>query len=592
VKKLINHPQAVVTECLEGIVRLDSQLALLDGSMTVVRADARELAARGHVAIVSGGGAGHEPAHAGFVGEGLLTAAVSGEVFTSPSVDAVLAAIRAVAGPAGVLLVVKNYTGDRLNFGLAAELAKAAGVAVRMVVVGDDVALAQTAGAPQRRGLAGTLLVHKVAGAAAAAGASLDQVADEAEAAAASLATMGVALSACTPPAAGRPGFILNDNEVELGLGIHGEPGVQRVPLQAADQLVDTLLGRVVDGLELGTGARVALLVNGLGGTPAMELSIVMRRALAWLSDRDIVVERALCGSYMTALEMAGCSLTLMRLDDDRLRRLEAPARALAWPNAMLRPAASVERLADKPPAHAPVAETTRMNGVEHARLGRAILAVTKTLQEAEVRLTDLDRQVGDGDLGTSLARGARAVESALDSYDLSDASATMRDLAATLRQSMGGTSGPLYAIGLLRLATRLRRRDASSASLWAEAFEEACVGMCELGGADEGDRTMMDALIPASQALRTSLAAGAAPADAMASAAAAARRGAQATAGMIPKKGRSSYLGSRAVGVVDPGAEAVSLWLSAIESAVIEERPSTRSRDHHVSERIVDDQG
>jgi len=233
------------------------------------------------VAVISGGGSGHEPAHAGYVGPGLLAAAIAGDVFTSPSVDAVLAGIRAAAGPAGAVLVVKNYTGDRLNFGLAAELARADGIPVEIVIVADDVALRNTVPRDRRRGIAGTVLVHKVAGAAAAAGQGLAEVAALARGAAGDLGTMGVALGACTVPAVGRPGFELGATEMELGLGIHGEQGIERTALLPVDAVVERLLGSILADLELPHGTSVALLVNGLGGTAAMELAIVARHALA-----------------------------------------------------------------------------------------------------------------------------------------------------------------------------------------------------------------------------------------------------------------------------------------------------------------------
>ncbi len=296
-KMLINRPEAVVPELLQGLVALHPRLRLLADHPVIVRAGAEAIRDR-QVALISGGGSGHEPAHAGYVGPGMLSAAVAGDVFTSPTPDTVLAAIRAVAGPPGAVLIVKNYTGDRLNFGLAAELARAEGIAVEVVVVADDVALPASEHTAGPRGLAGTVLVHKIAGAAAEAGAPLAQVAAEARATAAAVGTMGVALSACTVPAAGKPGFILGENEVELGLGIHGEPGVRRAPLESADTLADRLLGAILDRFPA-RPARVALLVNGLGGTTAMELAIVARHALAHLSGLGITVERAFAGTFL-----------------------------------------------------------------------------------------------------------------------------------------------------------------------------------------------------------------------------------------------------------------------------------------------------
>jgi dihydroxyacetone kinase len=560
VKKLVNNVADIVPEMLEGNALGHPGLGLLEGENVVLRTDVAELS--GRVAIVTGGGSGHEPAHTGYLGSGMLTAAVCGEVFTSPSADAVLAAIRAVASPAGVLLIVKNYTGDRLNFGLAAELARAEGIAVESVVVGDDVALSGADDTAGRRGLAGTVLVHKVAGAAAEAGAPLEQVRAEAAAVAAAVGTMGVGLTSCTVPAAGRPGFELGADEVELGLGIHGEPGVRRVPLASADELVHVLLDRIATDRGLAPGDRVALLVNNLGGTPAMEVQIVLRAALLGLAERGITVERAWSGGFLTALEMAGCSLSLLPVDDDVLARLDAPTSAPAWP------AAHLGRVSGRPrrvprAGSVPVAARAA-GGEENAELARVITAVCKALADAEPLLTELDSAVGDGDLGISLARGAEAVMRERAGYPV-DPAGVLRGLSGTLRRALGGTSGPLYAVFLLRAAAVLDEAPQD----WARAAAEGAEALGELGGARVGDRTMLDALVPAAQALLAAAAEGAEPAEAARRAVESAHAGAASTAWMTPRRGRSSYLGERAVGHVDPGAKAVAIWLTAVEGCL-----------------------
>src|SRR5262245_22803403 len=383
---------------VEGLVALYPGLRRLPGYTVLVRADIDE-AREGRVALISGGGSGHEPAHAGYVGRGMLSAAVAGDVFTSPSPDAVLAAVRATAGPRGAALVVKNYTGDRLNFGLAAELARAEGVPVETVVVADDVALAGSAGQAGRRGLAGTVLVHKVAGAAAEAGASLAEVAAAARAAAGAVRTMGVALSPCTVPAAGRPGFALGEGEVELGLGIHGEPGVRRGPLEPADALVDHLLAVVLADLGPAAGARVGRLVNSLGGTPTMELAVAARRAVAVLQGRGLAVARVYLGTFLSALEMAGASLTVLPVDDGRLALLDAPTDAPAWPNAAARPRRRTAPTAEPVPptgSFPPAAPAGPQTGLGKA-VAAAVRAAADALIAAAPRLTELDRAVGDG---------------------------------------------------------------------------------------------------------------------------------------------------------------------------------------------------
>jgi len=331
VKKLLNSAESAVTESVEGfgLAHADLVRVSLD-PLYVVRADAPR---PGKVALVSGGGSGHEPLHLGFVGPGMLDAAVPGPVFTSPTPGPILAATAAVDGGAGVLFVVKNYTGDVLNFETAAEMAEAEGIAVRTVVVDDDVAVEGSTWTAGRRGVAGTVLVEKIAGAAAERGAPLAAVAGIAERVIAGVRTMGVALNPCTVPHAGRPSFDLAEDEVELGIGIHGEPGRRRVPMDTADVLTDLLVDPVLDDLALARGERVLLLVNGLGGTPSSELSVVYRRARRRIEDRGGIVTRSLVGNYVTSLEMQGASVTVLRLDDELTELYDAPVRtaALRW---------------------------------------------------------------------------------------------------------------------------------------------------------------------------------------------------------------------------------------------------------------------
>lgn len=554
-KKLINAADDVVGEALDGLTLVNAGIARLTGSTTAIRSDVDAVRAAGQVALLSGGGAGHEPAHAGYVGAGMLTGAVAGEVFTSPSVDAVLDAIRAVASPGGVLLIVKNYTGDRLNFGLAAELARAEGTDVATVVVADDVALVAEAGAG-RRGLAGTVLVHKVAGAAAAAGLPLDEVARRARRVADTVGTMGLALSPCTVPAAGQPGFLLDGDEIEWGLGIHGEPGVERAGLRPAHEVVDRLVSAIVEDRRIGAGQRVAVLVNGLGATPPMELSIVADAAARDLRRRDIRVERIWAGNFLTALDMAGCSVSIVPVDDEVLEALDAPTTAPAWPRSVT----AAEPASIAAPAGEP-AEKGTLPADDPVR--RALESVAEVLISVRDELTELDREVGDGDLGISLARGAAAVLAECPGYPGgSGPAAVLRATSATLRRSMGGTSGPLYAIMLLRAAAALRSSDPQA---WVAAFRAGVDGVREVGGAEVGDRTMVDALAPAADAYRSSLGGGASWPEALAAAADAAAAGAAATAGIRARLGRSSYLGDRVIGHPDPGAQAVALWLSAI---------------------------
>jgi triose/dihydroxyacetone kinase / FAD-AMP lyase (cyclizing) len=558
-KKLINRPANVVREMLEGIVAISPGLALLDTENVVVRAGLPVPAER-PVALISGGGAGHEPAHAGYVGPGMLTAAVTGEVFTSPSVDAVLAAIRASAGPAGAVLIVKNYTGDRLNFGLAAELAALEGIPAEVVVVADDVALAGVVARERRRGIAGTVLVHKIAGAAAANGKTLQEVAAIARSAAARIGTMGVALGACTVPAAGKPGFMLGEDEIELGLGIHGEKGVERAGLMTADALTDRLIDQIAEDMGLNAGSRVALLVNGLGATPPMELAIVTRRAMAVLGERDIKVERAWTGSFLTAIEMPGCSISLLDMKDGDAEGLDFPTEATAWPRGGQVPDAP--QLV-KTPAGAPEDGMIGQAGsFDAARLRSLAIAAAEALEAAEAHLTDLDSRAGDGDLGASMVRAAEAIRALPEEAFVNPANALVA-IGNALRRAIGGSSGPFYAIALARAGRHLAQKGRFEPDDFRDALSVATDAISEIGGAKQGDRTMLDALYPALAELRALEAAP--PAEAWRAAAKAADEGAQATSAMTPKLGRASYLGERAVGVPDGGAVAVAIWLKAL---------------------------
>ena len=330
-KKLVNDPKNVVDEAVAGFGAAHGDIVRVSlDPVFIVRADAP---VAGKVGIVSGGGSGHEPLHGGFVGFGMLDAAVPGAVFTSPTPDPILAATKAVDGGAGVLHIVKNYTGDVLNFETAADLAEADEIEVRTVIVNDDVAVKDSLYTAGRRGVAGTVLVEKIAGAAAARGDDLTAVAAVAEKVIGQVRSMGVALTPCVVPHAGEPSFTLADDEIEIGIGIHGEPGRERIKLEPADAIVDRILGPILDDIPYASGDKVLLFVNGMGGTPQVELYIVFRRAAEVLAERGIEVTRTLVGNFTTSLEMQGMSITVLKLDDELTALWDAPVHtaALRW---------------------------------------------------------------------------------------------------------------------------------------------------------------------------------------------------------------------------------------------------------------------
>ena len=322
-KKLINDPADVVPQTLKGFAAAHADIVSvhLDPDY-VVRLDAP---VKGKVGLVSGGGSGHEPLHAGYVGKGMLDAAVPGAVFTSPTPDPILEATKAVDGGAGVLHIVKNYTGDVLNFETAAEMADMEGIAVKAIIVNDDVAVENSTWTAGRRGVGGTVMVEKIAGAAAERGDDLDGVLAIATRVNDNVRSMGMALSACTVPHAGKPSFDLAEDEIEIGIGIHGEPGRHRVAMGTADEITDMLIDPILEDLQLAAGSKLLLFVNGMGGTPESELYIVYNHARERLLAAGHEVARSLVGNYITSLEMQGCSITVLRLDDELTELWDAP---------------------------------------------------------------------------------------------------------------------------------------------------------------------------------------------------------------------------------------------------------------------------
>ncbi len=328
-KKLINSPDNVIADALKGIAASDKDVRVDFDNRVIYRATPKEA---GKVAIISGGGSGHEPMHGGFVGVGMLDAACAGEVFTSPTPDQMLAATTTVDTGAGVLHIVKNYTGDVMNFEMAAEMAADAGVEVATVVVADDVAVQDSLYTAGRRGVGATVLLEKIVGAAAEEGADLAAVAALAQKVADNGRSMGMALTSCTVPSAGKPTFDLPDNEIEIGIGIHGEPGRHREPIADAHSIAEQLVAPILSDLDF-TGAPVIAMLNGMGATPLIELYLMYGEVIALLEEAGVTVERNLVGNYITSLDMAGCSLTLVRADDELIRLWDAPVRTagLRW---------------------------------------------------------------------------------------------------------------------------------------------------------------------------------------------------------------------------------------------------------------------
>ena len=328
-KKIINKPENVVTEMLDGLAYVHSDLVHRVDGFDII---ARNEQAAGQVGLISGGGSGHEPAHAGFVGDGMLSAAIAGAVFTSPTPDQILEAIKEADQGAGVFMVVKNYSGDIMNFEMAQELAEMEGIEVASVVVDDDIAVEDSLYTQGRRGVAGTIFVHKILGHAAREGKSLAEIKDLADKIVPNIHTIGLALSGATVPEVGKPGFVLAEDEIEYGIGIHGEPGYRKESMQPSRQLAEELTGKLLEAFEANSGERYALLINGMGATPLMEQYVFANDVASILGDAGLDVAFKKLGNYMTSIDMAGLSLTLMKIAEDAwLEALESPVKTIAW---------------------------------------------------------------------------------------------------------------------------------------------------------------------------------------------------------------------------------------------------------------------
>ena len=540
--QFINAKENLVVDSLDGLLRTSggNNLARLDGYpaiKVIVRTDHKP---DKKVAIVAGGGSGHEPAHAGFVGPGLITAAVCGEVFASPQVDAVYAAIMAVTGKAGCLLIFKNYTGDRLNFGLAAEKARAQGRKVEIVIVGDDIALPDIV---HPRGIAGVLFVEKIAGHYAEKGWPLAKVAAIAQKAADGLVSLGIALTSCTLPGIGREDRI-PAGKAELGLGLHGEPGVEVIGFENAAKSAALVIDKLFASAK--KAAKYALLINNLGSTTPLEMGLIANEVLKGKHGKKI---KLVCGPSLlvSSLDMHGFSLSLLPLNSDFEAGLMSVASPLVWPGMKTHVAPKLVKLPKS-------MKTKAMKASRNDALAAVVKQACNILEAAEPRLNALDARVGDGDTGSTIAAAARHVAASLGKMPLAKQDQFFSAVSDAMTRTMGGSSGVLLAIFFAAASLA-----SAAGKPWNEALKAGLARMMEYGGAKPGDRTMVDAMLPALDALGKS--------GDVTAAATAARKGADATANMTrARAGRSTYVSAdKLKGVNDPGAEAVAILLEGL---------------------------
>lgn len=588
-KKIMNTPETFVYDMCHGLAKAHPELEFVEKFKIVKKKEINP----DKVSLISGGGSGHEPAHAGFVGKGMLDCAVCGDVFASPSQIQVYNAIKECATDKGVLLIIKNYSGDCMNFNNAADLAREEdGIKVDAVYVNDDIAVKDSLYTVGRRGVAGTVFVHKIAGAAAEQGKSLEEVKAIANKVIANVRSFGFALSSCTPPAKGTPIFDIGDDEIEFGVGIHGEPGRKTEKLQTADDLAKRIVKDLIEDLGLKKGEDVALLVNGFGATPLSELYLFNNSVSNALEKENIGIYKTLVGNYMTSLDMAGASVTVLRLDDEFKALLSYPVStpALTWGAAMSEQAAyAVEAMnaIAKALGVTPAAETAHKEAKAAAKTAKAAKKeavyevkgkpeVTETINTAafvaivdkmadiiienEVPFCDADK-MGDGDFGMSIAKGFRQLKKEWATRDKADIGTFLGSCSEIIMEYCGGASGPIWGSAFRYAGKAAAGKDVITLADLADIFQAANKGVYETGkksfgrGAVVGDKTLVDALKPCADALEKAAKDGKKLREGLALGAEAAVKGAESTKTVVAKLGRAGTVGEKSIGYPDAGA-------------------------------------
>jgi len=583
-KKLINKPENVVNEMCNGIVLAHPDLDL-NSKYRVIR---KKVINKEKVSLISGGGSGHEPAHAGFIGNGMLDAAVCGDVFASPSQIQVYQAICETRSEKGTLLIIKNYSGDMMNFTNAAHMASEDGIQVEYVRVDDDIAVQDSLYTVGQRGVAGTIFVHKLAGAAAEQGKSLAEVKKVAEKTVANVRSIGFALTSCTVPAKGSPTFVLGEDEIEYGVGIHGEPGIIRESVLEAQELAARMVLSICNDLELKNENRgdVALLVNGFGATPLMELYLLNYEVTKELAARNIQVHRTFVGNYMTSIDMAGASISILKLDDEMKELLDEPCDT---------PALKISG----PVLNTPFIDYYKDNGIqgdisykvetpaenavidEHITLGNMqyiVDVMSESIIKNEVPFCELDSFAGDGDFGMSVAKGFKHLKNDWKSItgipDL-DISGFLNACSLVIMENCGGASGPIWGSAFRACSKSVAGKDTLSTADFAEMLQAAVKGIQNTGersfgkGAVVGDKTLIDALVPCADAWKASAKESESYLACFEKGAAAAIAGAKKTEGIVARMGRAGTVGERSLGYPDAGAHALGVIFTDIVQAL-----------------------
>ncbi|KOP67430.1 hypothetical protein AMS62_20940 [Bacillus sp. FJAT-18019] len=575
-KKLMNKPETLVREMCNGLVLAHPELDF-NSKFKVI---SKKEIIQNKVTLISGGGSGHEPAHAGFVGSGMLDAAVCGDVFASPSQIQVYQAIRSSASKKGTLLIIKNYSGDIMNFKNAAHLASEDGLQVDYVKVDDDIAVEDSLYTVGRRGVAGTVLVHKIAGAAAEAGLSLPEVKEAAQHAIDHVRSIGFAFTSCTVPAKGSPTFHIEDHEMEYGVGIHGEPGIRRETAVPADELAQRMVTSLLDNLQMNDSVEqeVTVLINGFGGTPLQELYLLNNSVIRELTARNKRVFKAFVGNYMTSIDMAGASVTIMKLDETLKKWLSAPCDTPALSiKDPFEPVNYVEVIQEEKPegkvsytnnTEAAAAEI-KNNQLSLQNIVFLVDQMSEVIIENEVPFCELDAHAGDGDFGMSVAKGFKQLKEEWDdilNHHLSDIGDFLDACSMIIMEHCGGASGPIWGSAFRAASKSAGQKQELSVQEVADMMQAVVKGIQDTGersfgrGAVVGDKTLIDALVPFADAWSQSAEQGEDMKQAATKAAEAAVLGAEKTADIVARMGRAGTVGERSIGYPDAGAYALGV--------------------------------
>lgn len=585
-KKIINKPEDVVLEMCKGMVLAHPELSLIEKYKIIKK----EQINKNKVSIISGGGSGHEPAHAGYVGKGMLDAAVCGDVFASPSQIQIYQAIKETASDKGTLLVIKNYSGDMMNFKNAAYLAEEDGIQVDYVKVDDDIAVQDSLYTVGRRGVAGTVLVHKIAGAAAERGYDLSKVKEAAESAIANVKSIGIGLTSCTVPAKGTPTFEIAEDEMEFGVGIHGEPGIRREKIISADELAERMVTALLKeiGIEDGKG-EVAVLINGFGSTPLQELYLLNHSVIRELSRRKVTIARTFVGNYMTAIDMAGASISIMKLDENLKSLLSEECDTPALKIKGEVPAVTYDEIigsVEAPKVSYEVQTNKEYSVVTENRLTlNNIIFMVDQMSECiirnEIPFCELDSHAGDGDFGMSVAKGFKQLKAEWHEIlenKSNDIGNFLEACSIVIMEHCGGASGPIWGSAFRAAGKNTESKTELTLTEFAEMIQASVKGIQATGersfgrGAVVGDKTLIDALVPYADTL-SSAAEGESLKHALVKAAEAAVEGAKSTEQIVARMGRAGTVGERSLGYPDAGAHGLGVIFTEVAQVMQEKQ-------------------